>query len=159
MHFSRRNFFAAVAGLVGGRSIARAQDSATFSTSVKVVDMLAVVRAKKGEIISNLTKDDFTILENGRPQTIKYFSKETDLPLTIGLMVDTSMSQVKLLDAERTATFHFLDHVLREDKDQVFLMQFDMAVLMRQSLTASRTKLEDKLSLVDAPTRAELSQQ
>src|SRR5580704_2348110 len=164
MHFSRRKFLAATAGLAAGRFVARAQqpasqDSATFSTSVKVVDMLAVVRAKKGEIISNLTKDDFTILENGRPQAIKYFSKETDLPLTIGLMVDTSMSQVKLLDAERTATFHFLDHVLREDKDQVFLMQFDMAVLMRQDLTPSRSKLEDKLALVDAPTRAELNQQ
>ncbi len=139
--------------------MARAQDSATFSTSVKVVDLLAVVRAKKGEIISNLAKDDFTILENGRPQEIRYFSKETDLPLTIGLMVDTSMSQVKLLNAERTATFHFLDQVLREDKDQVFLMQFDMAVMMRQDLTPSRSKLEDKLALVDAPTRAELNQQ
>jgi VWFA-related protein len=155
--WSRRKFLASAGALAA--SVARAQDSATFSTSVKVVDLLAVVRAKKGEIISNLTKDDFTILENGRPQAIRYFSKETDLPLTIGLMVDTSMSQVKLLDAERTATFHFLDQVLREDKDQVFLMQFDMAVMMRQSLTASRTKLEDKLSLVDAPTRAELSQQ
>jgi VWFA-related protein len=146
-------------GFAAARGLARAQDSATFSTSVKVVDMLAVVRTKKGEILSNLTKDDFTILENGRPQTIKYFSKETDLPLTIGLMVDTSMSQVKLLDKERSATFHFLDRVLREDKDHVFLMQFDMAVMMRQSLTASRSKLEEKLSLVDAPTRAELSQQ
>ncbi len=149
----------AAGALVAARPATRAQDTATFSTSVKVVDLLAVVRTRKGEIISNLTKDDFTILESGRPQSIRYFSKETDLPLTIGLMVDTSMSQVKLLDAERTATFHFLDQVLREDKDQVFLMQFDMAVMLRQGLTASRSKLEDKLSLVDAPTRAELNQQ
>ena len=155
---SRRSFLASAAALVSG-PLARAQDSATFSTSVKVVDLLAVVRSKKGEIISNLSKDDFSILENGRPQTIRYFSKETDLPLTIGLMVDTSLSQLKVLDAERTATFHFLDNVLREDKDQVFLMQFDMAVMMRQSLTASRSKLEEKLSVVDAPTRAELMQQ
>lgn len=160
MRFSRREFFASVAGAaVSSGSIARAQDTATFSTSVKVVDMLAVVRSKKGEIISNLTKDDFTILENGRTQSIRYFSKESDLPLTIGLMVDTSMSQVKLLESERAATFHFLDNVLREDKDQVFLMQFDMAVLLRQGLTSSRRKLEEKLSVVDAPTRAELAQQ
>jgi len=159
MRFTRREFLASLAGAVATSSIARAQDTPIFSTSVKVVDMLAVVRSKKGEIVSNLTKDDFTILENGRAQAIRYFSKETDLPLTIGLMVDTSMSQVKLLDAERTATFHFLDHVLREDKDQVFLMQFDMAVMLKQGLTASRKKLEEKLSLVDAPTRAELSQQ
>jgi VWFA-related protein len=157
VRWSRRKFLASAGALAA--TVARAQDSATFSTSVKVVDLLAVVRAKKGEIISNLTKDDFTILENGRPQEIRYFSKETDLPLTIGLMVDTSMSQVKLLNAERTATFHFLDQVLREDKDQVFLMQFDMAVMMRQDLTPSRSKLEDKLALVDAPTRAELNQQ
>jgi len=156
--FSRRNFLASAAALVAVSAV-HGQDTATFSTSVKVVDLLAVVRTKKGEIISNLGKDDFSILENGRPQTIRYFSKETDLPLTIGLMVDTSVSQLKVLDAERTATFHFLDHVLREDKDQVFLMQFDMAVMMRQPLTASRSKLEEKLSLVDAPTRAELSQQ
>jgi len=159
MRFTRREFLASVVGLAASGRLADAQDSATFSTSVKVVDMLAVVRTKKGEIISNLTKDDFTILENGHAQSIRYFSKETDLPLTIGLMVDTSMSQVKLLDAERSATFHFLDRVLREDKDQVFLMQFDMAVMMKQGLTASRKKLEDKLTLVDAPTRAELSQQ
>ena len=159
MRFTRRELFGVAAGAAASASLARAQDSATFSTSVKVVDMLAVVRSKKGEIISNLTKDDFTILENGRAQTIRYFSKETDLPLTIGLMVDTSMSQVKLLDAERSATLDFLDRVLREDKDQVFLMQFDMAVLMKQGLTASRKKLEDKLALVDAPTRAELAQQ
>jgi len=157
VRWSRRKFLVGAGALTV--AVARAQDTATFSTSVKVVDLLAVVRTRKGEIISNLTKDDFTILENGRPQSIRYFSKETDLPLTIGLMVDTSMSQVKLLDAERTATFHFLDHVLREDKDQVFLMQFDMAVMLRQGLTASRSKLEDKLSLVDAPTRAELNQQ
>ena len=155
---SRRTFLSSAIALIAG-SRARAQDAPTFSTSVKVVDLLAVVRTKKGEIISDLTKDDFSILENGRPQAIRYFSKETDLPLTIGLMVDTSVSQLKVLGAERTATFHFLDNVLREDKDQVFLMQFDMAVMMRQSLTASRSKLEEKLSLVDAPTRADLIQQ
>jgi len=159
MRFSRREFLTSVSCVAASDLLARAQDSATFTTSVKVVDMLAVVRTKKGEIISNLSKDDFTILENGHTQAIRYFSKETDLPLTIGLMVDTSMSQVKLLDAERTATFHFLDHVLREDKDYVFLMQFDMAVMMRQALTPSRRQLEEKLSLVDAPTRAELALQ
>ena len=156
--FSRRNFLASAAALLGG-SAARAQDAATFSTSVKVVDLLAVVRTKKGQIINDLSRNDFSILENGRPQEIRYFSKETDLPLTIGLMVDTSTSQIKVLDAERTATFHFLDQVLREDKDKVFLMQFDMAVMMRQALTSSRQKLEDRLALVDAPTRAELMQQ
>ena len=154
---SRRGFLFSAGALAA--SPFRGQDPAIFSTSVKVVDLLAVVRTKKGQIVNNLEKEDFTVLENGRLQTIRYFSKETDLPLTIGLMVDTSMSQRKMLTAERTATFRFLDQVLREDKDQVFLMQFDMAVMMKQDLTASRAKLEEKLALVDTPTRAELMQQ
>jgi VWFA-related protein len=134
----------------------RAQQDATFSTEVKVVNVLASVRTKKGEIIRDLSKDDFTLLEDGRPETIKYFARQSDLPLTIGLMVDTSISQRRVLDAERTASFHFLDQVLREAKDQVFIMQFDMAIILRQTLTSSFGKLNDALSYVDLPTRQEL---
>ena len=126
---------------------------------MKVVNIIASVRTRQGEIIRDLTKDDFTVLENGRPQTIRYFSRETDLPLTIGLLVDTSMSQRRVLDAERGATLRFLDEVLREDKDHVFLMQFDMVVQTRQELTASRRKLDDALAYVDTPDRQELRMQ
>ena len=129
-----------------------AEDTAKFSTVVKVVDVFATVRTKSGEIVRNLAKDDFSILENGRPQTIKFFSHESDLPLTIGLMVDTSMSQAKVLDEERGASFRFLDQVLRENKDQVFIMQFDMAVRLRQDLTSSRKALDESLAYVDTPS-------
>jgi VWFA-related protein len=127
-----------------------------FSTDVKVVSLLATVRNKQGAIIHDLTKDDFTVLENGRPQTIKYFSRDTDLPLTIGLMVDTSVSQIKVMERERGASFRFIDHILRENKDKIFILQFDMAVSMRQPLTDSRPKLEEALSLVDVPTEKQL---
>ena len=70
-----------------------ANDEPTFSTEVKVVNVLATVRTKSGQLINDLTKDDFSLAENKRPQDIRYFSRESDLPLTIGLMVDTSMSQ------------------------------------------------------------------
>jgi VWFA-related protein len=132
------------------------QDLPTFSTDVKVVSLLATVRNKNGAIISDLSKDDFALSENGRPQTIRYFSRETDLPLTLGLMVDTSMSQRKVLDAERGASFRFLDQVLRENKDQVFIMQFDMSVQLRQPLTSSRKALNDTLPYVDTPTNRQL---
>jgi VWFA-related protein len=135
------------------------QDDVTFKTGVKVVNVLAAVRTKKGEYVTDLTKDDFAVLENGKPQTIRYFSRETDLPLTLGLMVDTSMSQQRVLEHERSACFHFLDQVLRPDKDKVFIMQFDMAVMMRQELTGSRNKLDEVLSVVDTPTRQELQLQ
>lgn len=150
---SRRQF-----ALLASACVASAQQQdATFSTDVKVVSLLATVRTKKGEIIRDLTKDDFTVLEAGRPQNIRYFARESDLPLTIGLLVDTSMSQKKVLEAERTASFHFLDQVLRDAKDQIFIMQFDMAIIMRQQLTASFQKLNDALSYIDTPSREELS--
>src|SRR5271157_2820166 len=68
-------------------------DEPTFTTEVKVVNILATVRTKSGQLVNDLTKDDFSLLENKHPQEIRYFSRESDLPLTIGLMVDTSMSQ------------------------------------------------------------------
>jgi VWFA-related protein len=135
------------------------QDEATFSTEVKVVNILATVRTKSGQIINDLTKDDFTVTENKRPQEIRYFSRESDLPLTIGLMVDTSMSQARVLESERSASFQFVDQVLREGKDKVFVTQFDMAVMTRQKPTSSRRDLEQSLPNVDTPSRSELEAQ
>jgi VWFA-related protein len=136
-----------------------AQEQPTFSTDVKVVNLLATVRTKSGEILRDLTKDDFLLSENGRPESIRYFSRESDLPLTIGLMLDTSMSQNKVLDRERSASFQFVDQVLRESVDKVFVMQFDMAVLTRQQLTSSRRDLEQSLPYVDTPSRKDLEAQ
>ena len=137
----------------------RAQEGATIRVDVKVVNVLATVRTKKGEIIRNLGQEEFELSENGRPQKIRYFARETDLPLTIGLMVDTSMSQQRVLGAERGACRRFLDQVLRDNKDQVFIMQFDMSVKTAQILTSSRHKLDEALAYVDTPTRQQLMQQ
>jgi VWFA-related protein len=117
------------------------------------------VRGKNGELIRNLSKEDFLLSEDGRPQTIRYFSRETDLPLTLGLMVDTSMSQGRVIEAERAASFRFVDQVLREAKDHVFVVQFDMAVEVRQKLTASRQDLEKALAQVNTPTMRQLELQ
>ena len=155
----RRRFLLGAASLCGARWLARAQDDVKFTTEVKVVSVLVNVRTKQGEIVRNLTKDDFSLAENGRPQTIRYFSRDTGLPLTIGLMVDTSMSQVSVLDAERGASLRFLDQVLRENQDQMFIMQFDMSVQTPQPLTASRAKLNEALSYVNTPSRGDLSMQ
>jgi len=132
------------------------QDEVTFIAGVKVVNLLATVQTKRGDIVRDLSKDDFVLTEKGRRQAIQYFAQESDLPLTLGLMVDTSMSQEKVLDAEKRASFRFLDSVLRENKDKVFVLQFDIAVWVRQGLTSSRRELEDALSLVDTQTREDL---
>jgi VWFA-related protein len=145
-----------MAGLLSTLPAARllgAPQDTTFSTEVKVVSVFATVHDKHGKIVSNLQKDDFTLDEEGRPQTIRYFSRETDLPLTLGLLVDTSMSQRRVLGEERTASYKFFDRVLREDKDQAFVIHFDREIELLQDLTPSRKKLEAALG------QLELSQQ
>ena len=156
--------FASLWLLAGTLSIAvrgHAQESAeaSFSSDVQLVNVLATVRDKKALFVRDLAQDDFSLVEDGRPQKIRYFSAETDLPLTIGLMVDTSMSQVHVLDAERGASFRFIDQVLRENKDKVFVMQFDMNVKTMQQLTGSRSDLQESLRMVDTPTKKELQSQ
>src|ERR1700728_2535912 len=138
---------------------APAPDEATFSTDVKVVNVLATVRTKSGQFVTDLGKDDFVLTENKRPEDIRYFSRESDLPLTIGLLVDTSLSQTRVLEAERSASFQFVDQVLREGKDKVFVTQFDMAVMVRQQPTSSRRDLEQSLPYVDTPSKGDLQAQ
>src|SRR3954451_16852238 len=106
---SRRRLLAAL-GLIPVAARLRAQqDPATFSTGVKVVKLFANVRNKQGAIVRDLTKDDFQLDEEGRPQTIRYFSQESDLPLTLGLMVYTSGSQRNLIEQERAASYRFFE--------------------------------------------------
>jgi VWFA-related protein len=154
--YSRRRWIVS-AMLAAVPALARDDQEPTFKTGVKVVSILATVTTRKGEIVRDLERTDFAVSENGRPQEIRYFSRETGLPLTLGLLIDTSMSQRRLMEAERAASFRFIDRVLREDKDQVFLMQFDLGSLLRQPLTSSRHDLEAALTLVDTPTLNELS--
>jgi VWFA-related protein len=122
-----------------------------IAVKVKVINVIATARDKHGKIVSTLTKDDFVLTEDGHPQTIKYFVQQADLPLTLGLLVDTSMSQREVLGDERTASATFFDHVLREDRDKAFLIHFDREVELLQDLTSSRKKLESALGLLQTP--------
>ena len=106
-------------------------------------------------MVRNLTADDFTLEEEGRPQTIRYFSQESDLPLTLGLLIDTSLSQRRVLGEERSASYRFLSQVLRPDKDRAFVIHFDREVELLQDLTSSRQKLDDALGELETPTRGQ----
>jgi VWFA-related protein len=142
---SRRNFL-----YLAGVALARAQDP-KYSTGVDVVNVLATVHDQKGKIVHDLTQDEFTIQEGGRPQSIRYFAQQSDLPLTLGLLLDTSGSQSRVLDRERTASYEFFEHILREDKDKAFLIHFDREVELLQDLTSSRKDLEAALKDVERP--------
>jgi len=128
------------------------QSQSKISTEVKLVTVYAAVRDKHGKIIPNLNQSDFALQEDARPQTIKYFARESDLPLTLGLLVDTSLSQRRVLAQEKSASYSFFDHILREDKDKAFLIHFDREVELLQDLTASREKLRAGLEQLDTPS-------
>jgi VWFA-related protein len=130
---------------------ANGQGVATMSVDVKVVTLPVTVRDKKGQIVRNLTKDDFELQEDGRPQVIRYFTQDTNLPLTLGLLVDTSLSQRNVLDQERSASKVFLDQMLTNTKDKAFLIHFDREVELLQDLTPSHDKLEAALQLLNTP--------
>lgn len=139
-------------------TVLAAQQPPTMSVDVKVVNVLATVRDKHGNIVNNLTKDDFVLEEEGRPQTIRYFTRETDLPLSFGLLVDTSRSQRQALDDERTGSASFINSVLREDRDHAFLIHFDHEVELLEDVTSSRQKLVSKLQeLQESPQDSQQS--
>jgi len=128
---------------------APAQD-VNFSADVKVVNLLATVQDRNGAIVKDLTGDDFVLQEDGRPQTIRYFSHESNLPLTIGLLVDTSCSQIRVLESERTASYTFLDQVLRGN-DLAFVLHFDSKVSLLQGFTSSRQEVSAALAKLARP--------
>jgi len=154
MQISRRDLLLGAAAFIPLR--AQEKPDATFKGDVKVVNVFANVHNSKNEVVKDLKQEDFTIEEDGRPQTIKYFSREADLPLTIGLMVDTSGSQRRVLGKEKTATSDFISQVLREDKDKAFLIKFDAEAEEMQELTSSKKKLQSALNDVEGASPRQL---
>jgi VWFA-related protein len=109
---------------------------ATFKVEVNLVDVFFTVRAKDGILAPHLTKEDCTILEDKVPQKLKSFVAETDLPLTLGIVLDTSGSQTRVLSLEQDAGSQFLERILRK-KDQAFVVSVDVNVDLLQDMTNS----------------------
>jgi VWFA-related protein len=128
-----------------------AAPAATIAVDARLVNLPVVVRDKKGALVQNLTKSDFVLQVDGHPQTIRYFDIDKDLPLTLGLLVDTSLSQRKAIDEERTASSAFLDQMLTGLQDRAFIIQFARQTELLQDLTSSRPKLQQALKELDTP--------
>ncbi|MGA2883364.1 MAG: VWA domain-containing protein [Bryobacteraceae bacterium] len=122
------------------------KDSTTLKVEVNLVNILFNVRDKKGGLVGNLNKDDFKVFEDGKEQAVKYFNRETDLPLTIGLLIDVSASQMNLIEIEKNAAYQFFGSVLRK-QDLAFLISFGEDSELLQDYTNSpkllRAGLED----------------
>lgn len=117
---------------------------AVIRVDVELVSILASVRDKRGAFIKDLDQSAFTISEDGKQQEIKFFAREANLPLTIGLLVDVSKSQENLIEVERRAASAFFRQVLRQ-KDAAFLISFGMEAELLQDLTNSARLLEKGL--------------
>src|SRR3989454_6427181 len=112
------------------------QPISSVKVNVNVVQLFFNVKDKKGGLIPNLTKNDFQVSEDGKPQTIKYFAAESNLPLTLGILIDASGSQQRVLDMEKEVGGDFLSQILRE-KDLAFVISFDVNVDLLQDFTNS----------------------
>lgn len=121
------------------------QSVSTLQVNVNVVNLFFNVKDKHGTLIPNLAKGDFQVYEDGRPQTIKYFASETDQPLTLGILIDSSVSQERVLPMEKQVGAAFLKEVLRT-KDEAFVISFDVNVDLLQDFTNSTSMLRTALN-------------
>ncbi len=135
----------------GRKPSARPQDDAErIKVRVDLVNMLFTVTDKKSRLVTDLTKDDFAVLEDSKPQTIRFFSHEADLPLRIGLLIDTSNSIRERLHFEEEASIDFLNAAVRPGKDQAFVLAFDVESQLVQDYTDDLEKLTEAIRSLQA---------
>lgn len=128
-----------------GAAVALAQKDDTIRVNVELVNLYFNVKTKKGQLIPNLDKPNFRVFEDGKEQTIQRFTRETDLPLTLGLLIDISASQERLIDIERQAASQFFSSVVRK-KDEAFVISFGKDTELLQDYTNSPRQLTASLN-------------
>ena len=124
---------------------------ATFKLNVNLVDVFFTVKDKGGNLVPHLTKDDCTITEDKQPQKLKSFVAETQQPITLGILLDTSGSQYRVLPLEQEVGSQFLERVLRQ-KDEAFLLSFDVNVDLLQDYTNSARLLSRAMNKAEINT-------
>ena len=127
------------------------QQTGNLTVNVNVVGVFFNVKDKHGALIPNLTKDDFQVLEDGKPQIIKYFAAESNLPLTLGMLIDSSGSQLRVLDMEKEVGGAFLRQILT-DKDEAYVIDFNVDASLVQDYTRDVHRLQAALNKVKINT-------
>jgi VWFA-related protein len=136
---------------MAGQQANDSQPATTLKMQAREVLLPVTVRDKHGALVANLKASDFALTEDGRPQVIKSFSQQSNLPFRLGLLVDTSRSMSGAMDSERQAAEKFVDLMLPEpaksgtEVDQAFLIHFDREVELLEDFTNSRDKLHHEL--------------
>jgi VWFA-related protein len=129
----------------GDQSQGREESLETLKVNVDVVQLFFNVKNKHGALIPSLAKTDFDVFEDSKPQTIKYFKAESDLPLTLGILIDSSGSQQRVLEMEKEVGASFLENILRP-KDEAFVISFDVDINLLQDFTNSVSRLRKALN-------------
>src|SRR6266849_2654239 len=122
----------------------------TIKTVVNLVDVLFTVLNRRNKLVPELEKSDFKIWDDKFPQEIRYFSKQTDVPLRIGMLLDTSNSIRDRIKFEQDASINFLFSVLRRNKDEAFVMTFDDEPQIVQAFTGDAGALRDQITRTKA---------
>jgi len=143
--------FAQQSDASGQKSDESQQPTETLKVNVNVVQLFFNVKDKHGALIPNLSKDDFEVYEDGKQQTIKYFKAESDLPLTLGILIDSSGSQLRVLDMEKEVGGAFLKQILT-DKDLAYFMDFNIDAELIQDYTRDVHRLQAALNKVKINT-------
>jgi VWFA-related protein len=125
-------------------------DQSRIKVRVELVNILTTVTDKKNRLVTDLTRDDFRIFEDGKPQDIRFFSRETDLPLRIGILIDTSNSIRDRLRFEQEAAIDFLNVAVRPGKDLAFVVAFDVEPQLVLDYTDDMEKLSNAIQGVQA---------
>jgi VWFA-related protein len=137
---------------------AQDQQGPTIKSQVNVVNLYATVRDKKKAVVTNLKQEDFKIAEDGQEQKIAFFSKEVTLPITMGLLLDTSGSEQDMLSAIQDAGSRFLRRVLRKG-DEAMVMSFGADVDLLADFTDDKSMLDravhnTRINIPDQGSRA-----
>jgi VWFA-related protein len=123
--------------------VERADEPARISVDVTAVQMLFTVQDKHGRFVTDLTKDDFDVLENKRPQRIQQFTAESDLPLRLAILIDTSNSIRERFRFEQDAAVEFLKSVMKSRADKAMIVSFDTKPELVTDLIDNPDRLED----------------
>jgi VWFA-related protein len=126
----------AIHGQSCGQAVASGETDSAIKVDVDLVNVLCNVYDKRGALVNDLTQEDFEVREDGKPQQLRYFARETNLPLTVALLVDVSGSVRRFVEAEKTTAARFLKDVLRSD-DHALLMGFSSTMILWQDFTSS----------------------
>jgi VWFA-related protein len=119
----------------------------TIKANVNVVSIFFNVKDKHGALMPNLTKNDFEVYEDGKQQPVKYFTPETNLPLTLGILIDSSGSQLRVLDMEKEVGGAFLKQILT-NKDEAYVIDFNIDASLLQDYTNDVRRLQNALNKV-----------